>query len=80
MILTKDFIGRNEKSRFTWNRENHRTWLSNSDYKKDSIAQQVAEGDLMATRFYRTIDYNGKRIKRVVRIRPKASPWRILRE
>ncbi len=62
-ILTEDFIGRNEKSRFTWNRENHRSFLSNGVYKKDSVFQQVAEGDWVATRFFRTIDYQGERVK-----------------
>lgn len=62
-ILTKDFIGRNEKSRFTWNLENHKSYLSNGAFKKDSIFQQVAEGDWVATRFVRTMDWQGKRIK-----------------
>jgi len=61
-ILTEDFIGRNEKGRHTWNRENHRNYLSNGNYKKDVILNQVAEGDWVATRFERTMDWNGERI------------------
>ena len=61
-ILTEDFIGRNEKGRHTWNREDHRKYLSNGNYKKDIILEQVAEGDWVATRFERTMDWNGKRV------------------
>ena len=61
-ILTEDFIGRAEKDRFTWNRENHRTYLSNGNYKKDVILHQVAEGDWVATHFERTMDWNGERV------------------
>ncbi|HUW92212.1 MAG TPA: nuclear transport factor 2 family protein [Bacteroidales bacterium] len=53
-ILAADFIGRNEKSRFTWNVEDHRKYLTNGDYKVDAILQQVAEGNWVATRFVRT--------------------------
>ena len=62
-ILTVNFIGRNAKNLFTWTRENHREYLSNGLYKKDSIIQQVAEGDLVATRFVRTMDYTGDTVK-----------------
>lgn len=62
-ILTKDFLGRNEKSRMKWNLENHRSYLSNGTFKKDSILQQVAEGDWVATRFVRTMDWQGQRVK-----------------
>jgi predicted SnoaL-like aldol condensation-catalyzing enzyme len=61
-ILTEDFIGRNEKGRHTWNREDHRNYLSNGNYKKDVILNQVAEGDWVATRFERTMDWNGRRV------------------
>ena len=61
-ILTEDFIGRNEKGRHTWNREDHRSYLSNGNFKKDVILNQVAEGDWVATRFERTMDWNGERI------------------
>ncbi len=53
-ILAADFIGRNEKSRFTWNVEDHRKYLTNSIYKMDTILEQVAEGNWVATRFVRT--------------------------
>ena len=62
-ILTKDFMGRNEKSQHRWNIEDHRFYLSTNTYKKDSILQQVAEGDWVATRFVRTMDYQGKRVQ-----------------
>jgi hypothetical protein len=61
-ILTEDFIGGNEKMRRTWNREDHHKYLSNGNYKKDSILNQVAEGDWVATQFIRTMDWKGKRI------------------
>lgn len=62
-ILTKDFMGRNEKSGHRWNIEDHKFYLATSVYKKDSICQQVAEGDWVATRFVRTTDIQGKRIQ-----------------
>ena len=61
-ILTEDFIGGNEKMRHTWTREDHRKFLSNGKFKKDSIVNQVAEGDWVVTRFVRTMDWNGKRV------------------
>jgi hypothetical protein len=63
LILTEDFIGRAEKDRHTWDRESHRNYLSNGVYKRDSIFQQVAEGNWVATRFFREMDYQGKRVK-----------------
>jgi ketosteroid isomerase-like protein len=62
-ILSTNFIGRNEKSRFTWNKENHREYLSNGIYKVDSIFYQIAEGDWVATRFLRNMEYNGDTVK-----------------
>jgi hypothetical protein len=62
-ILTEDFIGRSEKDRHTWDRESHHSYLGNGVYKRDSIFRQVAEGNLVATRFFRETDYQGKRIK-----------------
>jgi len=61
-ILCDDFIGRNEKSRHTWNAEQHIKYLSNGVYKKDSIFHQTAEGNWVTTRFVRTMDWNGKRV------------------
>ena len=62
IILNEDYIGGDEQRRRSWNREDHRKFLSNGIYKKDSILNQVAEGDLVATRFVRTMDWNGKRV------------------
>ena len=62
IILTEDFIGGDEQRRRSWNREDHRNFLSNGIYKKDSILNQVAEGDWVATRLVRTMDWNGKRV------------------
>ena len=62
-ILCDDFIGRSEKSMHTWDKDSHEKYLSNGVFKQDSICQQIAEGDWVATRFVRTTDYNGKRIK-----------------
>jgi hypothetical protein len=58
-ILSDNFIGRNEKSRHTWNRDDHRTYLSNGDFKVDTIFSQVAERDWVATRFARKFILNG---------------------
>ncbi len=59
-ILAENFIGRSNS--FTWNREDHRkTW---SDSKgEDKILHLIAEGDLVAIRFIRTMEWNGKMIK-----------------
>ena len=62
IILTEDYIGGDEQRRRSWNREDHRNFLSNGLYKKDSILNQVAEGDWVATRFVRTMDWNGKMV------------------
>jgi hypothetical protein len=58
-ILTENFIGRNEKGRHTWNRENHRKYLTNGSYKVDSVFYQIAEGNWVATRFFRRGEYKG---------------------
>lgn len=62
-ILCKDFAGRTEKSMHTWDAASHEKYLSNGMFKQDSICEQVAEGDWVATRFVRTTDYNDQRIK-----------------
>jgi hypothetical protein len=62
-ILSDKFIGRNEKSRFTWNRENHREYLTNGIYKEDSIFYQIAEGNWVATRFFRKVEWKGDTLK-----------------
>ncbi len=59
IILTDNFIGRHAKNRFTWNKEDHRKYLSNGDSKKDTILNQIAEGNWVATRFIRTEISNG---------------------
>jgi hypothetical protein len=63
IILTDNFIGRNEKSRFTWNREDHRKYLTNGTYKEDSIFNQIAEGNWVATRFFRKGEWQGDTVK-----------------
>ena len=50
-ILTPDFIGRHPTG-FTWNREDHRGFVTND--LTDTIHEQFAEGDWVATRFTRT--------------------------
>jgi len=60
-ILTDDFIGRNEKSRFTWNKENHKTyWTNNRNTATDRIYHQIAEGDWVASWFARTGEWEGE--------------------
>lgn len=58
-IFTENFIGQSEKGMHTWNRENHRNYLTNGRYKVDTIFYQIAEGDWVATRFFRTAEYLG---------------------
>lgn len=62
IILTEDFIGHGENGH-QWSLEEHRSFLSNGVFKNDSIIQQIAEGDWVATRFIRTMDYEGERFK-----------------
>jgi ketosteroid isomerase-like protein len=50
-ILTPDFIGRHPTG-FTWNRDNHKNYVANK--LEDTIHEQFAEGDWVATRFTRT--------------------------
>ena len=63
VILSDNFIGRQEKNLFTWNREDHRNYLTNGGYKEDSIFHQIAEGDWVATRFFRKMVWNGDTVK-----------------
>ena len=59
-ILTEDFIGQNEKRRFTWTLENHKNyWTNNRGTASDTIFQQVSEGEWVATWFARTADWSG---------------------
>jgi len=62
-ILADNFIGRTGNNLFTWKKEDHRKYLSNGSYKVDSIFDQVAEGDRVATRFVRTGDFNGDTVR-----------------
>jgi hypothetical protein len=57
-LLTEDFTGYGENGH-TWDRESHRRFLSNGNYKVDSIIRQVAEGDWVCTHFSRTMFYQG---------------------
>ena len=60
-LLTDDFIGRNEKDRMTWTKEQHRNyWTNNRDIATDRIRHQVAEGDWVATWFSRTGEWEGE--------------------
>ncbi|MEX2369651.1 MAG: hypothetical protein WD578_01505 [Bacteroidales bacterium] len=52
-ILTKDFIGQREKNLYTWDFDDHKKYLANGRFKRDSVYQQVTEGDWVATRFFR---------------------------
>jgi hypothetical protein len=63
-ILTDDFIGRNEKSRFTWNKENHQNyWSNNPRTATDTIFHQIADGNWVATRFQRKMNWQGKDVE-----------------
>lgn len=63
-ILTDDFIGRNEKSRHTWTKDQHKNyWTKNPIGAPDSIYQQIAQGDWVATRFQRKMNWKGKDVE-----------------
>lgn len=63
-ILTDDFIGRNEKSRNTWNKQNHIDfWTEHKETASDSIYGQLAQGNWVATMFDRKMRYQGKDIE-----------------
>lgn len=62
-VLSNKFIGRSEENNFSWNREDHRKFLTDGRYKKDSIYQQIAEGDWVVTRFFRTLAWDGDTLK-----------------
>ena len=60
-ILSDDFIGQNEKSRFTWDKENHKNyWTTNRGVATDKIYRQIAESSWVATWFIRTGELNGE--------------------
>lgn len=50
-ILTPDFVGRHPTG-YTWDRESHKNFVTNN--LTDTIHEQIAEGDWVATRFTRT--------------------------
>jgi ketosteroid isomerase-like protein len=60
-ILTPGFIGRHAPKRdFTWRRDAHKRFLTNNSDMKDTIHEQIAEGEWVATRFTRTGTYQGR--------------------
>ena len=60
-ILTEDFIGR--KWNATWNREDHREFLTRYPEMVDTIEGQIGEGDWVAIRFTRKLVLGGKKVK-----------------
>jgi hypothetical protein len=63
-LLTDDFIGRNEKSRFTWTKSNHQNfWTRNEGIAQDSIYAQLAQSDWVATMFMRKMRWLGKDVE-----------------
>ena len=60
-ILTPDFIGRHTFGH-TWNRESHKQYWSREDRRdfEDTIHEQIAEGEWVATRFTRSGTHEGK--------------------
>ena len=61
VIFTEAYVGHGENGH-TWNREDHREYLSNGRYKVDIISHQIAEGDWVATMFARTMESEGDTI------------------
>ena len=60
-ILTPDYIGRHPTGPLlTWNRDNHKPFLTNYPDMKDDIHEQIAEGEWVATRFTRSGTYQGR--------------------
>ena len=65
-VLGDDFVGyyyQNKPEPIQWNKEGHRNSITNYPDVDDSIMVQVAEGDWVATRFKRTVEYDGKIIR-----------------
>ena len=54
-ILTPDFIGRHQRKGHTWDRENHKGYLAKNPGMTDTVHDQIAEGDIVATRFTRNM-------------------------
>ena len=63
-ILTPDFIGRSSAG-FTWNQERHKQSWSKEEWRalKDTIHEQIAEGEWVATRFTRSGPWEGRHIE-----------------
>ncbi|MHC4621331.1 MAG: ester cyclase [Planctomycetota bacterium] len=61
-ILTPDFIGRHS-SGWTWNRDNHKDYWSQERDFKDTIHEQIAEGEWVATRFTRTGTHQDRHVE-----------------
>ena len=62
-ILTPDFVGRHNPPETPWNREQHRkTWTEVRGNVVDTIHEQIAEGDWVATRFTRSGLWKGKQV------------------
>ncbi len=65
-ILTDNFIGSywyTEPEANKWDKESHRNALKTYSDFKDSILLQIAEGDMVATRFIRSGPYEGILVK-----------------
>ena len=62
MLLSENFIGRAQND-YTWDRESHKTFLSNDSYKVDSIVRQFGEGEYTCTMFIRKMAFQGDTIE-----------------
>ena len=62
-ILTPDFIG--HQIGFTWDRERHKQVWSKEEWRafKDTIREQIAEGEWVATHFTRSGPWEGKHVE-----------------
>ena len=62
-FITQDFVGHGPKG-FCWTLERHKkNWKEHREKIRDTIHEQIAEGDLVATRFTRQGEHNGKHFK-----------------
>ena len=60
-ILTPDFVGHGNGTENTWDRESHRRgWTEYYGKVEDTVREQIAGGDWVATRFTRSGTYQGK--------------------
>ena len=62
-ILTADFVGRHQGNTFPWYRDGHKSFLGNHPEMKDTIHEQIAERDWVATRFTRTMTWQGRPVE-----------------